>query len=77
VGRRKRREIPKSTDIVWCCRRNKLDCLHRDTALANRGLRQKDRGTRVAACPAERGRGAMALPPFTSRGARPAAQHGA
>jgi hypothetical protein len=27
-----------------------MDCLRRDTTLTNRGLRQKDRGTRVTAC---------------------------
>jgi hypothetical protein len=41
VDRRKWRKMLKSIDIVWYYRR-------RDTALTNRGLRQKDRGaTRV------------------------------
>jgi hypothetical protein len=41
--------VLKSTDIAQCYRHKKLDCLRRDAALTNRGLRQKDRGTRVAA----------------------------
>jgi hypothetical protein len=48
VDRRKWRHVLKSTDIVWCYRDKKLDCLRGDTALTNRGPRQKDRGTRVA-----------------------------
>jgi hypothetical protein len=55
VDRRKWRKMLKSIDIVWCYRHKKLDCLRRDTALTNRGLRhQKDRGTRVTACTTNR-----------------------
>jgi hypothetical protein len=54
VDRRKWRNVLKSTDIVWCCRYKELDCLRRDTALTNRGPRQKDRGTRVTACTTSR-----------------------
>jgi hypothetical protein len=42
VDRRKWKNMLKSTDIVWCYRHKKLGCLRGDTALTNRGLRQKD-----------------------------------
>jgi hypothetical protein len=42
VDRRKWRKVLKSTDIVWCYRQNKSDCLRRDTTLTNRGPRQAE-----------------------------------
>jgi hypothetical protein len=58
-----------------------LSCLLRDTTLANRGLRQKDRGTRVTACTTSRskwtrsggggGSWPTALPPSPARSVRP------
>jgi hypothetical protein len=51
VDRRKWRKVLKSIDMVWCYRHENLDCLCRDTALTNRGLRQLT--SSAAALPSE------------------------
>jgi hypothetical protein len=53
VDRRKWRNVEEHRYSL-VLRHKKLDCLCRDTALTNRGPRQKDRRTRVTACTTSR-----------------------